>query len=229
MRLEELAQEGRARARAAAAEEAMRQRAAARAERREVLRLGRGYLLDALVERPRGSPVLTLARTVRATVACGAVWGLGELLGLPLVAGAGLVGVIVLPFAWFGVRRWSGARILRAERAWLHDLPFPVFGYFAALCATPEEECTVRVKVWTRGEGPSDEVMEGIVGRAGGATSVTRMAGGWQIESGILHSPAMADMDPTHGAKLAWMRALIQESLIPLHQVHPLKRVQFVS
>ena len=154
---------------------------------------------------------------------------LGELLGVPIVAKVGLMGVLVLPFAWFGVRRWSGVRILRTERAWLHDLPFPVFGYFAALCATPEEECTVRVKVWTRGEGPSHEVMEGMVGRAGGATTVKRSGGGWQIESGILHSPALTDMDPTNGARIAWMRSLIEESLVPLHQVHPLRRVQFVS
>ncbi len=228
-RLRELALEGRTRAHAAAAGETLRLRAAAHAERREVRRLGRTHLLDALAERPRTQPAITLMRTLKATGGCAVLWMAGELLGLPLVAGLGLAGVIVLPFTWFGVRRWIGVRGVRAERAWLHDLPFPVFGYFAVLCATPEEDCVVRAKVWTRGEGPSDEVMEGIVGRAGGATSVRRTAGGWQIESGILHTPPLQDVDPTHGERIAWMRSLIEESLIPLHEVHPLRRVQFVG
>lgn len=227
--LEELAREGRTRAQAAAAAEATRQREEERASRREVLRLGRTYLLDALVEQPRVPQMITLPRVMAATALCCVMWIGGDALGLPRVSGVGLAGVLVLPFAWFALRRWNAVRLLRAERAWLHDLPFPVFGYFDTLSAGPDEECTLRVKVWTRGEGPSDEVMEGMAGRAGGATKVTRSRGGWRIESGILRSPAFDESGPTNGARLGWMRSVIEESLLPLHRVHPIRRVEFAD
>lgn len=225
--LEELAREGKARAQAAAAEEALRQREEERASRREVLRIGRTYLRDALVEQPRVPQPITLPRVIVATGAFGAMWVAGEGLGLPRVSGVGMAGVLVLPFAWFAVRRLLGVRLLRAERAWLHDLPFPVFGYFDTLSAGPDEECTLRVSVWTHGEGPSDEVMEGMAGRAGGATTAVRAGGGWRIESGILRSPVFDEAGPTNGARLGWMRAVIEESLLPLHRVHPIRRVEF--
>lgn len=227
--LEELAREGRARAQAAAAEEASRAREEARASQREVLRIGRTYLLDALVEQPRVPQLVSLPRVIAAVAGCGALWAAGEALGLPLASAVGFAGVLVLPFAWLALRRWNAVRLLRAERAWLQDLPFPVFGYFDTLSAGPDEECTLRVRVWTRGEGPLDEVMEGMAGRAGGATSATRAGGGWRIQSGILRSPAFDETGPTNGARLAWMRAVLQESLIPLHQVHPIRRVEFTD
>jgi hypothetical protein len=225
--LEELAREGRTRAQAAAAEEARRQREEERASRREVLRIGRTYLLDALVEQPRVPQWITLLRVMAATALCCVLWIGGDALGLPRLSGVGLAGVLVLPFAWFAVRRLNAVRLLRVERAWLHDLPFPVFGYFDTLSASPDEECTLRVKVWTHGEGPSDEVMEGIAGLAGGATSVTRSRGGWRIQSGVLRSPAFEDSGPTNGARLGWMRSVIEQSLLPLHRVHPIRRVEF--
>lgn len=227
--LEELAREGRTRAQAAAAEEARREREEERASRREVLRIGRTYLLDALVEQPRVPQLINLPRVMAATVLCGLLWVGGEALRLPRVSGVGMAGVLVLPFAWFALRRWNGVRLLRAERAWLHDLPFPVFGYFDVLSASPDEECTLRVAVWMLDEGPSDEVMEGMAGRAGGATTATRAGGGWRIQSGILRSPAFDESGPTNGARLAWMRSVIEESLLPLHRVHPLRCVEFAE
>ncbi len=226
--LEELAREGRARAQAAAAEEKRRLREEARVQRRELLRLGRSDLREALLEQPRVPLLATLPRVIIATGAFGAMWIGGEALGLPSVSTVGLVGLLVLPFAWFAVRPLLGARLVRAERAWLHDLPFPVFGYFDTLSASPDEECTIHVRVWTHGEGPSDEVMEGLAGLAG-ATSVKRIGQGWRIESRTLRSPAFDEHGPTNGARLAWMRAVLEESLIPLHRVHPIRRVEFAD
>lgn len=227
--LEELAREGRTRARAAAAEEARREREEERASRREVLRIGRTFLLDALVEQPRVPQLITLPRVMAGTMLCGLLWVGGEAFRLPRVPGVGLAGMLVLPFTWFALRRWNAVRLLHAERAWLHDLPFPVFGYFEVLSAGPDEESTLRVTVWMLDEGPSDEVMEGMAGRAGGATTATRAAGGWRIQSGILRSPVFEEAGPTNGARLAWMRSVIEESLLPLHRVHPIRRVEFAE
>jgi hypothetical protein len=227
--LDELARAGKARAQAAAAAEKLRLREEARVQRRELLRLGRSDLREALLEQPRVPQPITLPRVIAATAAFGAMWLGGEALGLSRVSTVGLVGLLVLPFAWFAVRPLLGVRLVRAERAWLRDLPFPVFGYFDTLSTSPDEECTLRVKVWTHGEGPSDEVMEGLAGLAG-ATSVKRVGQqGWRIESGTLRSPAFEDVGPTNGARLAWMRAVLEESLIPLHRVHPIRRVEFTE
>lgn len=228
--LEELAGEGRMRAEEGAAREVERSRAARRAERRQVRRLGLGNLLNALVECPRVPQPFSLPRVMMLTAACCVLWLAGEWLELPRpVRNVGLAGVLLIPFAWFGGRRWIGLRLLRVERAWLQDLPFPVFGYFATLSGSPSEECTIQVRVWTRYEGPTEEVMKGMAGRADAASRVWRTAGGWVIESGPLFSPAVGDMEPTNGAMLSWMRSVIDEALLPLHAVHPLRSVKFTG
>jgi hypothetical protein len=58
---------------------------------------------------------------------------------------------------------------------------------------------------------------------------VTRRRGAWEVESGTIHSFAGADVDPTNGPLLAWMRSVITERLLPLHAAHRITSVRFLA
>jgi hypothetical protein len=58
---------------------------------------------------------------------------------------------------------------------------------------------------------------------------VTRRRGAWEVESGTIHSFAGADVDPTNGLLLAWMRSVITETLLPLHAAHRITSVRFLA
>jgi hypothetical protein len=225
--LQRLAREGEARRVAAEAEAEAGARTDAIRQRREVRRLGASNLLNALADSPRNSSFSLFRWTLAATVASAVLWGAGELFGGRTLANGGLIGVLVIPFLYFGGRRIAGILALRRERAWLHDLPFPVRGYFALLSSTPEEERTATVAFRLMDEGPDEDVIRGLAGRSGGAVSVSRARGGWKIESGVIWSPAGDDSPPTHGPLLAWMRAVITETLLPLHAEHRITGVRF--
>lgn len=229
-RLERLAREGEERRVAAAAEEEAVARLAAIQQRRQVRRLGLGNLLDALAERPPGHARPLLPRTLAVVAVSVVLWLGGEAVGAPaVVSNAGLAGVLAVPFLHLGVRRWQAVRDLRRERGWLQDLPFPVRGYFAMLSTAPCEERTVEVRFELRDEGPGEEIVRGLAGRAGGAVRVARTRTGWKVESGVIHSPAGGDMQPTNGPLLSWMRGFITETLLPLHAEHRVTGVRFLG
>jgi MFS family permease len=231
-RLAALAAEGRARQAAALAAEAAEARRIERAERREVERLGRAYVRAALLERPRGRALPLLPIAMGMVVAGTVLLVFPDLVGLrqPFWASAGLALVLLAIAGFFGGRLLLGPRLVRAERAWLLALPFPVRGYFQVLGRAPEEERQLRVRIVFRGGAPERELLEGLCGRVA-FPGTARITGGrgarWQAESGPIRSLVMEDVDPTNGAVLSWMRVVIEDVLLPLHEAFPLRGVRF--
>jgi len=227
-----LAAEGRARQGAALAAEAGEARRVELRERREVERLGRGYVRGALLESPRGAAPPLLPIAMAMVVAGTVLLVFGDLVGLrqPFWPQVGM-GLVLLAIVGFFGGRWVMAPwLVRRERAWLQALPFPVRGYFRTLGQVPEEERRVRVRIEFRGEPPEREVLEGLFGRVTVPATARLTDGkgaGWRAESGPIHSPSFEDVDPTNGAVLGWMRGVVEEVLLPLHAVHPLQSVEF--
>lgn len=60
-----------------------------------------------------------------------------------------------------------------------------------------------------------------------GRFCVPTRRGVWEVESGTIHSFAGTDVDPTNGPLLAWMRSVINETLLPLHAEHRITSVRF--
>ncbi|HET6762069.1 MAG TPA: hypothetical protein VFH27_00320, partial [Longimicrobiaceae bacterium] len=226
--LAQLAREGEASRVRAAAAQAHDERMDRIRQRRQVRRLGHGNLLNALSDNPFLGGRSLLVWMLAATAVCGALWmGAEWMEGPPLLRNVGLGGTILLPVLYFPLRRLRGLRSLRVERTWLHDLPFPVRGYFALLASSPEEDRTVRVRFRLADEGPGEEIIRGLAGRSGGAVTVTRSGGAWEIESGTIHSYAGGDTDPDNGPLLWWMRSVIADTLLPLHMEHRVTSVRF--
>jgi hypothetical protein len=231
-RLAELAAEGRARQAAALAAEAAEARRIERAERRAVERLGRGYVRAALLERPRGRALPLLPVAMGMVVAGTVLLVFPDLVGLrqPFWPTAGLALVLLAIAGFFGGRLLLAPRLVGVERAWLLSLPFPVRAYFRTLGSAPEEERRVRVRIVFRGAAPEQEVLEGLFGRVT-VPATARITGGrgtrWQAESGPIRSIVMDDVDPTNGAVLSWMRSVVDDVLLPLHEAFPLRGVRF--
>lgn len=231
-RLAALAAEGRDRQARALAAEQEEARRIERRERREAELLGRGYVRAALLDSPRGpappllpmAVVSVLAGTLLLMIAGngGLSSGLGSTLGLGLLA-FGICG--------FFAGRWlAGVKLVRVERRWLRGLPFPVRGYFRVLGGAPAEERQVRLRIRFRESAPERKVLEGIVGRVQQPASA-RLTGGsglsWTAESGPIRTLIIDDMAPTNASTLWWMRAVIDETLLPLHDAYPLRSVRF--
>jgi hypothetical protein len=115
---------------------------------------------------------------------------------------------------------------VRVERAWLMALPFPVRGYFRVLGATPAEEQTIRLRIHFRGSAPERELLDGMLGRGS-----ARLTGGrglsWTAESGTIRTVMVEDGTDSNYATLGWMRGVIEQSLLPLHDAYPIRRVEF--
>ena len=223
----ELAAEGRRQQAEALAAEKAEARRIERQERREVERLGRANVRAAVLDSPRGPAPPLLA------IASGAVI-VGTLLLLIADEGIGSavgLGLVLLACGGFWPARWIVAvRQVRAERVWLRSLPFPVRGYFRVLGDSPSEERTVRLRIRFRDAAPDREVLEGILGRVH-LPATARLAGGsgasWTVESGPIRTVIIDDIAPTNAATLWWMRSVINESLVPLHEAYPLRAVRF--
>ncbi|HEU4453210.1 MAG TPA: hypothetical protein VFR81_09115 [Longimicrobium sp.] len=225
-RVAALAEEGRVRQAAALAAEKAEERRIERSERRQVERLGRANVRNSLLDSPRGPapPLLALA--------CGAVV-LGTVLlfladGVLSAVGLGLILLAIGGF--FGGRWIVGRRLVRVERAWLLSLPFSVRGYFRVLGATPSEETRIRVRIRFREAAPEREVLDGLLGRVQYPASA-RLTGGsglaWKAESGPIRTLMVEDGTPTNLSSLSWMRSVIDEALLPLHEAYPLRGVEF--
>jgi hypothetical protein len=224
--LAELAAEGRERQAAALAAEADEARRMDLRERREVERLGRANVRASLLDSPRGAapPLLPLAS---GAVVLGTL-----LLLLPgerwAPVGLGLIALAIGGF--FGGRWIVGMRLVRVERRWLLALPFPVRGYFRVLGATPAEERAVRVRIHFRDAAPEREMLDGLLGRVRFPASA-RLTGGsgsrWTAESGPIRTIFVDDGHPSNATTLEWMRGVIEEALLPLHQTYPIRRVEF--
>jgi hypothetical protein len=231
-RLAALAAEGRQRQAAALAAEAAEEQRIERRRRREVERLGRSNVANALLERSRG-PALPLLRFSIALVVTGTVLLLAPgVVGLPQPIGPslGLALIVLGGGGYFVARKLAAPRLVRAELAWLRALPFPVRGYAATLGESPGEERRVRVHLEFRGAAPEHEVLEGLFGRVTfpATARITEGRGaGWTAESGPIRSVALDDLDPTNGPVLSWMRSVVDEVLLPLHAAFPLRGVEF--
>jgi hypothetical protein len=229
-RLAALAAEGRELQAAALAAEEAEERRIRGQERRELERLLRPNIRRSLLDSPRGkAPPLT-------AIACGLVvlgtvlllFDGGESRGLP--GNVGLALILLACAAFFPARWVQGRRLERVERRWLQSLPFPVKGYFRVLSATPSEETTVRVRIQFQGAVPEREVLDGLLGRVQFPASarVTEGRGAtWIAESGPIRTVFVEDGTPTNAAPLHWMRGVIDEALLPLHQAYPLSEVEF--
>jgi len=224
-RLEALAREGREHQAAALAREAAEERRAALRERRQVERLGRANVRNALLDSPPGPSIpilrITLAAVVAGTIllfAAGTAW---QVLGWTLLLGA--IG------GFFGGRLLLGPRYVRGEAAWLRALPFPVRGYFRVLGETPSEERFVRVRIHFRHAAPEREVLEGIAGRLVYPATATLDGGGlrWTLRSAAIRTPVVEDGEITNRQALGWMRGVIDEVLLPLHEAYPLRSARF--
>jgi hypothetical protein len=225
-RLVELAEEGRGRQAAALAAEEAEERRIQRLERRHVERLGRTHVRNSLLDGPRGPAPPLLA------MACGAVV-LGTVLLFLTDGGLSAVGLglILLAIGGFFGGRWIvGRRLARVERAWLLSLPFSVRGYFRVLGATPSEETRIRVRIRFREAAPDRDVLDGLLGRVQYPASA-RLTGGsglsWKAESGPIRTLMVEDGTPTNLSSLSWMRSVIDEALLPLHEAYPLRGVEF--
>jgi hypothetical protein len=231
-RLAALAAEGRERQAAALVAEEAEERRIRREERRELERLLRPNIRLSLLDSPRGkAPPLT-------AIACGLVVlgtvllmftdesaeqrGWASVVGLALVLGAS---TLFFPARWI-----LGMRLERVERKWLQSLPFPVKGYFRVLSATPSEETRVRVLIHFRGEPPEREVLDGLLGRVQFPASARLTDGRGATrtaESGPIRTVFVEDGTPSNAAPLHWMRGVIDEALLPLHEAYPLREVEF--
>lgn len=231
-RLAALAREGRERQAAALAADKAEERRTERRERREAERLGRGNVRNALLDSPRG-PSFPILRAAIVGVVAGTA-----LLMLPAPAGAGGgwwngLGLILLAgsiVGFFGGRWVLGRRYARVEAAWVRSLPFPVRGYFRVLGDTPQEERRVRMRFEFQGAAPERELLEGLVGRVAYPASA-RLTGGsgprWTAESTTIHTYMPEDSEATNLQVLSWMRGMIEQVLIPLHEAYPLSGVEF--
>jgi hypothetical protein len=96
----------------------------------------------------------------------------------------------------------------------------------------PEEERQVRVRIVFRGAAPAREVLDGLFGRVD-FPATARVTGGegarWRAESGPIRSIVMEDVDPTNGAVLSWMRCVVDDVLLPLHDAYPLRGACFLG
>jgi|GEM_PF-1940329 len=232
VRLAELAREGRERQAAALAADQAEERRAEREERRQLERLGRGNVRNALLDSPRGRGFPILRTAIAGVVAGTALLMLPtsdgpdgrrwHWLGLTLLA-ASIVG-------FFGGRWVLGRVYLRREREWIRSLPFPVRGYFRVLGETPEEERRVRVRFQFQDAAPARELLEGLVGRVAYPASA-RLTGGsglrWTAESTTIHTYMPEDSTATNLQVLSWMRGMMEEVLLPLHEAYPLRGVDF--
>jgi hypothetical protein len=233
-RVAALAEEGRVRQAAALAAEEAEERRIQRQERRQVERLGREHVRNALLDSPRG-PSPPLLPIFGGAVVLGTVLlfvapdseGIG---GGGWLSAVGL-GLIVLAIGGFFGGRWIvGRRLARVERAWLLSLPFSVRRYFRVLGATPSEETRIRVRIRFREAAPEREVLDGLLGQVQYPASA-RLTGGsglaWKAESGPIRTVFIEDTTPTNLLSLSWMRIVIEDALLPLHEAYPLRGVEF--
>ena len=224
--LAELAAEGHERQAAALEAEEAEGRRIERRERRAVERLGRANVRNALLDSPRGAAPPLLAFAIAAVVVGTTLLLLAGEHGT--VPGLALLGLAVA--GYFPARWIVGMRQVRAEAVWLRALPFPVRGYFRVLGGTPAEERSVRLRIRFRGAAPEREVLEGLLGRVH-LPATARLTGGsgasWRAQSGPIRTLIIDDVDPTNLATLSWMRSVLDEALIPLHEVFPLRGVGF--
>jgi hypothetical protein len=222
-RVAALAEGGRGRRAAALAAEVAEERRIQRLERRTVERLGRAHVRNALLDSPRGaSPPLP------------AIFGGAVVLGTVLLflapddadSGRGWLsavglGLILLAIGGFFGGRWIvGRRLARVERAWLLSLPFSVRGYFRVLGATPSEETRIRIRIRFREAAPEREVLDGLLGQVQYPASA-------RLTGGPIRTVFIEDGTPTNLLPLSWMRIVIEDALLPLHEAYPLRGVEF--
>lgn len=227
-----LAAEGRERQAAALAAEAAEQRRIEREERRRLERLLRPNVRASLLDSPRGTvpPLRTLCG---GTALVGMVLLMASGDGTPrggVLSAAGL-GLLALACGGYFPARWMvGQRLERVERAWVRSLPFGVGGYFPVLSATPSEETRLHLRIAFRERVPERDVLDGVLGRVQFPASA-RLTGGkgtvWTAESGPIRTVFIEDGTPSNAMSLAWMRAVIDEALLPLHEAYPLREVEF--
>jgi hypothetical protein len=197
-----------------------------------VERLGRSNVRNALLDSPRGPSVPILRLAIGGVVAGTALLMAPDLAGLGGGAWhfAGLILLAASILGFFGGRWLLGRRYARVEAAWVRSLPFPVQGYFRVLGETPAEERRVRVRFEFQAAAPGREVLEGLVGRVA-YPATARLTGGrelrWTAESATIRTPVVEDVDPTNLQVLSWMRGMIEEVLLPLHEAYPLRSVEF--
>lgn len=227
-----LAAEGRERQAAALAAEEAEERRIRRQERRELERLTRPNIRLALLDSPRGkAPPLTAiacAIVVVGTVMLLFDGGDGESRGW--VGNVGIALILLTCAAFFPARWLEGMRLERVERRWLQSLPFPVKGYFRVLSATPSEETRVSLRIRFAAAAPERDVLDGMLGRVQFPASARLTEGRgatWMAESGPIRTVFIEDGTPTNAAPLGWMRGMIDEALLPLHQAYPLRDVEF--
>jgi hypothetical protein len=197
-----------------------------------VERLGRGSVREALLESPRGPSLRLLPIAMGMVVAGTVLLFVPDMAGLrqPFWSPAGLALILLAIAGFFGGRLVLGPRLVRVERAWLLSLPFPVRGYFRTLGQSPEEERSVRVRIVFRGAVPEREVLEGLFGRVV-YPATARITGGngtrWTAESGPIRSYVSDDIAATNGPVLGWMRCVVEDVLLPLHEAYPLRSARF--
>jgi hypothetical protein len=223
-----LAAEGRERQRLAVAAEEREARRTEFRERREALHAGRGYARRALTELPRGR-ALSLFPIASVLVIVGTlllIFTDGR------TSTAGLLMVIAAAGWFFAAREIRGRLQIPLERTWLRSLPFPVRGYFRVLSEAPEEERYLKLRLEFRDAAPDRETLDGMLGRVQYSASAKLSGGGgtrWSARSGPIHSYVGDDVDATNAEVLAWMRAVLEEALLPLHRVYPLRGVTFTG
>lgn len=225
--LAELAGEGRERQAAALAAEKAEERRIERRVRRDVERFGRATIRATLLDSPRGAaPPRLLGIATGAMVAGTGVMMIAE----GVWSTMGLALILLASGGFFAARGVVARRLVGVERRWLSGLPFPVRGYFRVLGDTPEEERQVRLRIRFRDAAPEREVLEGLLGRIT-VPATARLTGGagleWKVESGPIRTVFVDDVTPTNAAPLWWMRSVINEALIPLHEAYPLRTVSF--
>jgi hypothetical protein len=227
--LAELAAEGRERQAAALAAERAETRRIERRERREVERLGRANVRAALADTLRGNA--PLVAVLDSVVVAGTLLLILGPHRLPWPA-IGLALVLTACAGYFPVRWWMSVQLMGKERAWILALPFPVRGYFRVLGGTPAEERHVRMRIRFRHAAPEREVLEGLLGRIQ-FPATARLTGGrglsWTAESGPIRTVIVDDVETTNASTLWWMRSVIDEALLPLHQTFPLRGVTFAG
>jgi hypothetical protein len=174
---------------------------------------------------PLGPMLLWLLGGIGSSFA--AAW-LAHLVTGSVDASLGL-GVLALAGGFAGAylaHRKAQTAMVEAEMQRVARLPFPVVGFFETLASSPSSSCQVRVRLRFADDPalPETSLVHDLLGLVK-ATEVERGETWIEIQSAELDC-SQNDGPDTNRAVYGWQAQLVSQVLQPLHEAHPLRRVE---
>ena len=118
---------------------------------------------------------------------------------------------------------WAlGMRGVSLELAWCEALPFELDGYVETLASAPSSPARLQVELSFLGPAPASEPIGDALAAVDPAARVER-----DVPLVLVNGPLACPLDEPHGNTPVreWLRALVQQVLLPLHRAYPLARV----